>query len=150
MKAISDDINNYYLHIAYRSEQPNRNTIFELNAFGVSDPQPSVVIGTGINTFINKAAYAECTRWDNPYTVATFNADGEWYHFDIPMTYFTNHGLLYNNNFVNSDGETGQASLHYVLLAQKIQSVQQLNMMLCLSIKNRNDQAICFVKILKY
>jgi len=105
MKAISDDINNYYLHIAYKSVQPNCNTIFELNAFGVEDPQPSVVIGKGTNSYINKTSYAQCTRWDTPSVTTTFQPDGEWYHFDIPMTYFANQGLVYSDNFTNSTGE---------------------------------------------
>jgi len=103
MKAITDNYADYYLHIAYKSQQAGRNTIFQL-PYGAPDPQPNVVIGEGTN---GKAAYAECTKWDAPNTITTFHADGEWYHFDIPISYFVNQGLIYKDDFVNT-GTTGR------------------------------------------
>ena len=102
MKAISDNINDYYLHIAYKSSQPGRNTIFQL-PYGAPDPQPYVVIGEGTN---GKAAYTQCTTGMGEDIVeTTFSANGEWYHFDIPMTYFASQNLIYRDNFAFGENE---------------------------------------------
>jgi len=103
MKAISDNINDYYLHIAYKSYQPGRNTLFQLRAFGCPNPA-TVVLGQGTSTAVtpNKPSYDPA-----------FVADGTWHHYDIPMTYFSAQGLVYPNNFVNTTN-VGQTILEFI------------------------------------
>ena len=70
---INDAYNDFYLHIAIKSQ--SRNGVYGIHLYDGTN-EPSVDLG---------AADAEYG----------FARDGEWYELDIPMSYFYGKGLLY-------------------------------------------------------
>ncbi len=102
LSAITDSPDEYYLHIAMKSTTAVSHCIKMMD------------IGDGLCVIGNNGAIEER---DPDYELIT---DGEWQHFDIPMTHFTEQGFAFDpahtdlaNVFVILSGATVGAPLDY-------------------------------------
>lgn len=106
LSAVTDSPDEYFLHIALKSSVAASHLIkFESIGSAVC------VIGN------NGSIYDNLTECTIDYAFVT---DGEWQHFDIPMTHFTNQGFSFNssntgsvNIFMILSGGTVDAPLDY-------------------------------------
>lgn len=88
MKKIATEPENYYLHIAMKSKQPNRSHLISL-IFG-NNNTGAVALGD--------ISYVDAGKTYQPY--GQFTANGEWHEFNIPITEFMKPaagGLDYSN-----------------------------------------------------
>ena len=83
--AVTASPQDYVLHLAMKSQQYNEHTII---MYGVADGSRDPQTGN-INT----------TKGEIPLTDAyDFPRDGEWHEIEIPMTAFTNKGVLFDGS----------------------------------------------------
>ena len=86
MKAINEDIDNFYLHIAVKSQTSGNHTI----SLPYGDGNEGKIV---LGTTPNGAAQV----------FSDFARDGEWHEFNIPMRTFYNSGLLYRGDVTTTN-----------------------------------------------
>jgi len=96
MAKISQEADKYYLHIAYKTMQADRSSMFIFNA-----KNPGIG-ATKANLVLGKVPFTDAGTTYQPYD-ANFHADGEWNVYDIPFSYLANQGLIYRTG--NTEGE---------------------------------------------
>lgn len=85
MSNLYDNPEDYYLHMAFKSEQANTSYLFILNDGG-SD------VKFAVGGSFDDAGVTYTSQFD-------FDRDGEWYSVDIPVTYLNSIGLYYEDTF---------------------------------------------------
>ncbi|MFI3303622.1 MAG: Ig-like domain-containing protein [Rikenellaceae bacterium] len=102
LSEITDNADEYYLHIAIKSSTP------------VSHCIKMESVGSGVCVIGNNGAV------DGVAISYPLTTDGEWQHFDIPMTHFTSQGFAFNpsntasaNVFIMLSGAVDGTPLDY-------------------------------------